>query len=292
MRTLNGFVAGLAVMTVGLWSGGMVAHAATTTEIRVVSTFRYEDATGVIVNPGSGWAASSDGTGKVEIGSAYGAPSGLGRSAIMLDTPANGDHATVTALTEQPGYYSGAFPEAITVTADRHLGFWLYLSNTAAPGSSPVLEAWVALGNATHVIITFDPIANGYATVGTWMYVDTTAAGATWTVRPAWSTDPSLRTTMTWQDVVVQTALDVPNYGTMFGTFDYGFQFLQQAPGSSAIDGVTVSTVPGSTTTNFELQTASSRPQLDDCKNNGWQTHPSGPFKNQGACIAAIVATH
>ena len=291
MRTLKRFVAGLAALTVGLWSGVTAAHAATT-EIRQVSTFMYEDAAGVIVNPDSGWGAYGEGTGKVEIGSAYGAPGGLGREAVMLDTPAVGDSATVTALTDQPGYYSGAFPEAITVTADRHLGFWLYLSSASTGGSSPVLEASVALANATHVIITFDPIANGYDTVGTWMHVDTTAAGATWTLRPAWSTDPSLRTPMTWQDVVGQTALDVPNYGTMFGTFDYGFQFLQQAPGSSAIDGVTVSTTTESTVANFELQPGSGRPQLDNCKNDGWTTHPAGPFKNQGACIATIVAAH
>lgn len=74
-----------------------------------------------------------------------------------------------------------------------------------------------------------------------------------------------------------------------WGVFEYGLQFHQQAPGSSAVDGVT-STFPGSTVTDFELQATSGRPQLDDCKNHGWQAHPAGPFKNQGACIAAIVA--
>lgn len=173
------------------------------------------------------------------------------------------------------------------VTADRHLGFWLYRSSESASGSSPILEAWVAKANSTHVIITFDPIVNGYTTVDEWMYVDTTAAGALWMVRPAWSDDDSQRTTMTWQEVVDHTAIDFGD-GTMWWSgFDYGLQFRQQAPGSSAIDGVTVSTVPGSTVTNFELHPASSRPQLDDCKNDGWQTHPAGPYKNQGA--SAIV---
>ena len=88
----------------------------------------------------------------------------------MLDTPASGDTATVHALTDQ-GYYAGAFPEATTVTSDRHLGFWLYLSSASTPGSTPVLEAWVAK-SASHVIITFDPTVNGYTDVNQWMYVD------------------------------------------------------------------------------------------------------------------------
>lgn len=285
MRTLKRFVAGLAVVTVGLWSAGTVAQAATT-EVQVVSTFMHEASTDVFVNADSGWAASGAGTGKVEIGSAYGAPSGLGREAVMLDTPAAGDTATLSALTDQPSY-AGAFPEATMVTPDRHLGFWLYLSSVSTPGSTPVLEAWVAK-SASHVIITFDPSANGYTAVNTWMYVDTTDDDAVWTVRPRGSDDAL---TMTWQQIVDYTAIPY-NGTTLWGVFDYGLQFLQQAPGSSAIDGVTVSTIPGSTVTNFELQPAIGRPLLDDCKNEGWRTHLAGPFKNQGACISAIVAAN
>lgn len=287
MRTLKRFVASLAVVTVGLWSGSTVAHGATT-EFRVVSAFMYQDATDQIVNADSGWSASGEGTGKVEIGSAYGAPDGLGREAVMLDTPAVGDRATVYALPDAEGYYTGAFTEAITITPDRQLGFWLYRSSASTPGSTPVLEAWVAKYNQ-HVIITFDPSVNGYTAVGTWMYVDATAEDARWTV--AFPSGDTLDTTLTWPDVITYTAFDF-NGTHQWGVVDYGLQFRQEAPGSSAIDGVTVSTLPGSTMTNFELLPASGRPLLDDCKNEGWRAHPAGPFKNQGDCISAIVAAH
>lgn len=103
MRTSKRLVAGLTVAMVGPCTCNTVAHA-TTTEVRIVSTFMYEDAAGQVVNAVSGWSASGEVTGRVELGSAYGAPQGLGREAVMLDTPAAGDRATIHALTNQPSY--------------------------------------------------------------------------------------------------------------------------------------------------------------------------------------------
>lgn len=285
-------VGAVAMMSVGLLGVSTMAHALTT-EVRIVSAFAYYDeANAVEVDPDSGWWAGGRGTGTVEIGSAYGAPDGLGREAVMLDTPTADDSVQVYARTDQPSY-RGAFPEMLRATPDTQLGFWLYLSSASTTTASPVISVWIGVGSGgwRYEIVTFDPVANSYDQKDTWMYVDLTAADAVWTVSRAWPAGPADQN-MTWDEIVDYTRTTY-NGADSWGAFEYGLSFDQDTPGVfSAIDGVTAATTTWSTVTDFELARTSGRPVLDDCKNGGWQTHPAGTFKNQGACIAAIVAAN
>jgi len=120
-----------------------------------------------------------------------------------------------------------------------------------------------------------------------WRYVEITADDAAWRLN-----HPSVAgtTEMTWSQVITDAAAsnggNPPTLGNIsFTQWEGNF--------SAAIDGVTVSDGDTwSTVVDFELAPTSGRPILDDCKNDGWQTHLAGPFKNQGACIAAIVAAN
>lgn len=140
-----------------------------------------------------------------------------------------------------------------------------------------------------YAIATFDPIANGYTERDTWMYVDTTAPTAVWSVHRAWSEEAAQA--MTWEGLIDHTRGTYLDQDA-WGGFEYGLSFRQDAPSTfSAIDGVTVTTAGWSSVTDFELRPTSGPPLLDDCKNNGWKdNYPADTFKNQGTCIAAIVA--
>ena len=291
-------ITGLAVMLTAALSASTIAYADTTTEIRVVNGLAQGDQVEP-VNPDSGWSAQHEGGGAVEIGSAYGAPEGFGTDAIMFDTPNEGDRAYLTALSYQPGSpFEPAFPGSIVTTPELHLSFWLYLDEESEAG--PVIDQWY-IQNAVHWIITFDPIANDYTDRGRWMYVEATADDAMWTVRPRTvhsRNDETEQVNMTWPELIEHYKHSDGTYGG----FDYGhLTFLQDEPGATAIDGITVENgtirdydtgidTLWSLVTDFELATTHGRPLLDDCKNDGWQQHRAGSFRNQGQCIAAIVA--
>jgi hypothetical protein len=280
-------------MAVGLLAGSTVAHAATT-EVQVVSAFASYDPSVGIVDPNTGWGVTVSESGRAEIGSAYGAPAGLGRGALMLDTPRDGDSVEVHARTDQ-GELIGAFPDMLRVAPDQRLGFWLYRSGASTSGSSPVLEGWIGMqGSGSgfgYAIATFDPVANGYTELDTWVYVDATDAEAVWSVRKAWSDDPAKE--MTWSELIDHTRGTYMGQD-VWGGFEYGPKFLQDDPGTfSAIDGITASTTVWSSVTDFERRPTTGQPILDTCKNDGWRdNYPTNPFKNQGDCVASIVAAN
>ncbi|MGA8044641.1 MAG: hypothetical protein WCA30_00070 [Dermatophilaceae bacterium] len=284
---------GLAVISVAVLAAVPVSQAVTA-EVRVVSAFAHYDVSGEFIDPNSGWASRGAGTGTVEVGSAYGAPTGLGREAAMLDTPTDDDTVQLTALTQQLES-QGAFPSWMAASPDLRLGFWLYLSSASSAGSSPFLEGWIGMKGSGagfgYAIARYDPIANGYDQRDTWMSIEPTDPAAVWSVRKAWSDDPPQQ--MTWEQVIEHTR-GTYNGQDMWGGFEYGLSFHQGAAGLfSAIDGVTASTAQWSSVTDFELRPASGPPLLDDCKNNGWRhNYPANTFKNQGDCIAAIVANN
>lgn len=298
-------IAGLAVLLTAALSASTIAYAETTTEIRVVNGLAQGDQfdpDNPPVNPDSGWYVRTQGYGAVEIGSAYGAPPGFGTDAVMFDTPNEGDRAYLSAMSYQPfSDFEPGFPGYIRTTPDLHLSFWLYLDEGSEAG--PVIDQWYA-HNAMHSIITFDPIANGYDRVGEWMYVDATADDAMWTVRRPIDierVDDLDVDEMPWPDLIERYR---SNWDGTYAAFDYDYlTFLQYEPGTSAIDGITVKNgtiteFDGGTridtlwslVTDFEHAPTHGRPLLDDCKNDGWRQHRAGPFRNQGQCIAAIVA--
>jgi hypothetical protein len=285
-------ITGLAVLLTAGLSASAAAYAETTTEIRVVNNFSYTDENGVEFNVDSGWLVDNYRTGgSVEIGSAYGAPQGFGTDAVMFGTPREGDRAGITALPNVGEGTDPAFPTVIQVNDALHISFWLYLSSGSS--AAPVIDANFNHNNFAQRI-TFDPIANGYNRVGEWMYVDATADDATWMVRQGGPIENlDLASEWFWPDLVEAHTVGGG------GQFDYGLPFLQYEPEASAIDGITVTNhflVPSfeepiwSVTTDFELAPTHGRPLLDDCKNDGWRNHPAGTFRNQGACIAALVA--
>lgn len=285
MRSLTG----LALVAVGSLAGSTVAHAATT-ELRIVSAVAHYDPSSGAVEPNTGWDVRVSGAGRAEISSAYGAPAGLGHGALMLDTPNAGDSVGVYARTDQ-GELIGAFPEMLRVAPDQRLGFWLYRSSASTSTAGPALRAYVgnmSMFNAAY--ITFDPVANGHTGLDTWIYVDATAGDATWIV-----TDPdgNFPMSMTWQEVSEHLSMNVAGV-VNWATFQHGLTLQQNTAGSySAIDGVSASANEWSSVTDFELQPTSGRPSLDSCKNDGWRhNYPTVSFKNQGACIAALVAAH
>lgn len=285
-------VGAVAMMSVGLLGVSTMAHALTT-ETRVVSEFGYVDpVTGYWVMVGSGWYMGSLGTGGAEIGSAYRAPTGFGRDALMLDTPEAGDVVAVGAsLPLDRPTAEAAFSQSLTVAEIEDLGFWLYLSPASAPGSSPHLVGTITMQN-NRVSIAFFPTDNGYTERGVWMCVDATAEDATWWTKWEYA---YYGERLSWDQIAQATVRDYDNDGTLD---DKGrlsqLQFTQDDPGGfSAVDGVTVRTADWEAFTDFELITTSARPQLDDCKDGGWSdNYPTGMFKNQGACIAAIVAAN
>lgn len=273
-------------MAVGLLAVGTVAHAVTAEE-RVVSELSHWDVEGPWVDANTGWADHSTQAGMVEIGAAYGAPPRLGGEALMLDTPGGGDTTMVVALGVDPEFPDRvtAFPQDLAATPDVEIGFWLYLPSESQ--GSPILRTSLGLADNSWWGIAFDPIANGYDQRGTWMDVDTTADTPQWIVSIPGEPDAL----MSWLQLV-EAAAEANGGGSWATLGSYGYSFSQHQGTYSAIDGVTVGNAEWSVTVDFELAPTSARPVLDDCKNDGWQTHPAGPFKNQGACIAAIVAAN
>jgi hypothetical protein len=47
-----------------------------------------------------------------------------------------------------------------------------------------------------------------------------------------------------------------------------------------------------SAVTDFELRPSRAHRSSTTARSGGWQAHRAGPFQNQGACIAAIVAAN
>lgn len=279
-------VGAVAIMSVGLLGVSTMAHALTT-ETRVVSAFAYDDWNGTWVDPDTGWADHSTQASMMEIGAAYGAPQGLGGEALMLDTPGSGDTTMVLALAASPDFPNRvtAFPQDVAATPDIEIGFSLYLPEESQ--ASPILRTSLGFADNSWWAIAFDPIANSYAQRGTWMRIDTTADTAQWTVSIPGESDAL----MSWPQLV-EAAAQANDAGAWATLASHGYSFSQHQGTYSAIDGVTVANAEWSVTVDFELAPTSARPVLDDCKNDGWQTHPAGPFKNQGACIAAIVAAN
>ncbi len=283
----------LAVAVLAVLGGGTFAHAATT-EARMVEDFWHFDPTDTTADPNTGWVATTSALGSAGIGSAYGAPEGHGREALMLDTRTDGDSVEVHARTDQPDTM-GAFPGTLKVAPDQRLEFWLYRSSTSSSQAGPVLRAHVGnISMFNPAWISFDPVANSHTSLDTWTHVDATAADAVWTVT-IYDVDNhrDVSTSMTWPEVIDRLSMDI--FGVVsWASFQYGLSFEQKSAGThSAIDGVRASTNEWSSVTEFEFRSTSGQPLLDSCKNDGWwQNYPNSPFKNQGACIASLVAAN
>lgn len=277
-------VGAVAMMSVGLLGVSTMAHALTT-EDRIVSEFSGWDG-GDWVERDTGWENHSTTGTRAEIGSAYGAPTGHGREAVMLDNPTYGSIAEVIARVGQQDQTGlpDAFP-GILADSDLQLGFWVYIP--AGSSSSLEVRTSLVMDDESWWFLWFPLSANDSNVRDEWRYIEITADDAAWRLN-----HPSVAgtTEMTWSQVITDAAAsnggNPPSLGNVsFTQWEGDF--------SAAIDGVTVSDGDTwSTVVDFELAPTSGRPILDDCKNDGWQTHFAGPFKNQGACIAAIVAAN
>lgn len=282
MNRLKGRTRALATavaLTLGLWSGSAPAQAAPA-DVLVVSVLAYQSPTGW-VEPNTGWADVSTLPNMVAIGSTYGAPKGLGRHALTLGSPGTGDTVAVIARAADPHAHDlrPAFSQTLRATADLSLGFWLYLPSAA--DAAPQISTGLFASDGMLAVIGFDPIANGYTTRDSWIYVDTTTAESEWSVGGRLGVPD---THMSWREIIADSDMG----GLSFGTI--GFSHHEGVLG--AIDGVTAADNSTITVTDFEPTVSTARPPLDDCKNDGWRTHPAGPFNNQGACIAVIVAAN
>ena len=207
MRTLKRFVAGLAVVTVGLWSGSTVAHAATT-EFRVVSTFMYQDAADEIVQRRQ-WLVGvrrGDRQGRDRLRvrrrrTAWGARPSCSTPPQSATAPPSMPCPTQSGTTLAPSRgdhdHPGPSPRVLAVPVQR-----------VHPGIDPRPGGLGRQVQSNHVIITFDPSVNGYTAVDTWMYVDTTADGGRWTVAFRLSDDNPGYDPDVAADVMTYTAID------------------------------------------------------------------------------------
>jgi hypothetical protein len=211
--------------------------------------------------------------GTVSWSAAYGAPAGLGTSALRLQTD-----ATTAA---KAGLYTHTMA-GTPLSSVTNLSYWTY----QAAGNVPVADASYQLQVDTgcgFTTLVYEPYWNGAPVAGTWQQWDV-SSGLFWSSKTvvcgtstliAGAGGPPLYTLAQVQAMFPNAT--VAGIGVNIGTYNPNYDV--------AVDGVQFN----DTTYNFELGT---RPTTkDECKNGGWQSFNDPAFKNQGDCVS-YVATH
>ena len=246
------WVTGFATLAVGLIA--VAAAAAATTTVTPTDT---------------SWHPSDvRGTGTVSFSSAYGAPAGLGSSALRLTTVAAADKADYWTDTV------GGTPLAQV----SQLGYWTYQHAASFAGGDASLQLAVDLNGAADggfTTLVYEPYWNGTVTADTWQQWDA-ASGSWWSTRTggglvAGGGGPPLYT------IAQVQALDpdavVLGIGVNVGSNNPGYDV--------GADGVQFN----DTTWDFEVPPPMPS-STADCKQGGWESY--GVFKNQGDCVSWV----
>jgi len=203
---------------------------------------------------------------------AYGAPAGLGTSALQLKTTAS--------TADKAGLYTHTM--AGTPLADvTNLSYYTY----QAVGNVPVADASYQLQVETgcgFTTLVYEPYWNGTPVAGTWQQWDVDA-GQFWSSKTITCPGGALVSgaggppfyTLAQVQAMFPNAV-VVGIGVNVGSFNPNY--------TVAVDGVQFN----DTTYNFEI---GKRPTTkDQCKNGGWATFDDPAFKNQGDCVSFVVS--
>jgi hypothetical protein len=224
----------------------------------------------------------------VNIAADYGAPPGLGSSAVTLDTPGVADRAEIAFGVNVGGDPTPYDLPPLRTTEISDLSYYAFRSSasTAEPSAAPrlLMSLWVrGLGEW---FTYYDPADNrsGVFPQDTWTRLDAIQGGdALWRVVRSAPDGTRYTVLVPWRTLVEMTTfadagpaflvrLHVLQGPTLWATVEHGGLY-------AAVDGLMLNTL----VLDFETFI----PAKDDCKDGGWATSwPAGTFKNQGDCIS------
>jgi hypothetical protein len=207
--------------------------------------------------------------GAVSFSAAYGAPAGLGTSALRLTT--TNDNAA------KADYWTASV-NGTPLSQVNALAYWTYQAAASFAGGDASLQLAIDVNGADpggFTTLVYEPYWNGAVTNGAWQHWDATG-GQWWSTKTvgtlvAGGGGPPLYT-------IAQVAAGNPNavvlaIGVNVGSYNPGYDV--------ATDGVQFN----DTTWNFELPPPMPTTK-DQCKDGGWQSY--GVFKNQGDCVSWV----
>jgi hypothetical protein len=213
--------------------------------------------------------------GEVSWSAAYGAPAGLGSSALRLTT----DNTNAA----KAGLYNHEMAP-MPLGDVNNLAYWTYQQSANFPGGAPSFQVQIfALGGADgFTTLVYEPYQNGSVVNGQWQAWDVDE-GQFWSSRNVTDAGGDCDLTAgaggapfyTLADLVA----DCPNavvvgIGVNVGTYNPDYD--------TATDGVRLN----GTTYDFEIGTSPST--KNECKQGGWATFNDPAFKNQGDCVSWV----
>jgi hypothetical protein len=213
------------------------------------------------------------GAGTVTWTSAYGAPSGLGTSALQL--------ATTASTADKAGLYTHTMA-GTPLAAVTDLSYWTYQAQgPAVADASYQLQVDTGCGFTT---LVYEPYWNVTQPIvpATWQQWDVDS-GLFWSSKNitcgtsaivAGAGGPPLYT-LSAVEAMFPNAV-VVGIGVNVGTFNPAY--------TVAVDGVQFN----DTVYDFEIGTSPS--SKDQCKDEGWMTFDDPSFSNQGDCVSYVTA--
>ncbi len=251
-----------------LTTGRIAAVAAVACASLVAVTAAVAATTVVVTQNTTTWTQDDTrGAGTVTWTSAWGAPAGLGSSALQLTTTAS--------TADKAGLYTHTMA-GTPLSSVTDLSYWTYQAQ-----GPPVADASYQLQVDTgcgFTTLVYEPYWNGTPVAGTWQQWDVDS-GLFWsskTVTCGTSTlvagagGPPLYSLAAVQSMFPNAT--VVGIGVNVGTYNPSYVV--------ATDGVQFN----DTVYNFETGT---RPtSKDQCKDGGWATFNDPSFKNQGDCVS------
>ena len=207
--------------------------------------------------------------GSVTWSGAYGAPAGLGSSALRLQTD-----ATPTA---KAGLYTHTMA-GTALSAVTNLSYWTYQAHANIPEGDASYQLQIGTPSGGFTTLVYEPYWNGTVVSNQWQRWDV-SGGLFWSSRALVCSNgalvpgaggPPLYTLQQVQATCPEAGvLGIGvNVGSNNPSYDIG------------VDGVQFN----DTTYNFEIGTAPT--SKDDCKDGGWQSFNDPAFKNQGDCVS------
>jgi hypothetical protein len=231
----------------------------------------------VTVAPGDpSWHPTDQrGAGTVTFSSAYGAPAGLGSSALRFTTTTTADKAD----------YMTFSVAGTPLSQVSKIGYSTYQHTANFPGGDASLQLQVDLNGGTvadggFTTLVYEPYLqggnNGGVVTDQWQHWDATN-GQFWSSRTAGTLIAGGGGCPCY--TLAQVVAGNPNaivlgIGANVGSFNPGYDV--------GVDGIEFN----DTTWNFEIPPPMPSTK-DDCKNGGWESY--GVFKNQGDCVSWVA---
>lgn len=234
-------------------------------------------ATVLVTQNTSSWTQNdTNADGSVQWVGTYGAPPGLGSSALQLS-----NDASPAAKSQLFTFTMAGMPLSQVNT----LGYSTY--QASPPGIADPSYQLQIFGNGTSGFTTlvFEPYQNtgeGAIMPATWQHWDVSGPGLFWSTRTVTCLNGTLAGTP--GGPASYTLADVQNMCPDATVIGIGVNIGGNNPGwTVAADGVQFN----DTTYNFEIGTHPT--SKDQCKNGGWQSFNEPAFKNQGDCVSYVA---